>query len=176
MADTPRNTLPIHVQDPRALQLWFVQIYGKIDELNAGIFAKHGVFIFKTHVFSQDELLDHPLLDDIRALCGQIDTIVQSWLANQNVDAKLASLYYENRILVEQRLSSLRAEIVARKPTFWEALLHTIEGLIRQVLKFLPALPPALLDKLGIHIAAAQRFLSDRSKEIDDFLDGLLKE
>jgi len=175
MTDTPGNTLPIPAQDPRAIQLWFTQIYGKIDELHAGIFAKRGLLIFKTHALSQDELLAHPILDDIRALCGQIDNIVQSWFVNQNVDPQLATFYYENRILIEQKLSSLRAEIISRKPTFWEALLHTLEGLIRHVLKLLPALPTDLMEQLGIRMAPALRYLSDRSNAIDDFLDGLLK-
>lgn len=174
MSGTP-NMLPVHNQDPRAVKLWFAQIYGKIDELQAAIFAKQGMLLFKTHTHSQEELLNHPLLDQIRALCGQVDNVVQSWIANQTADPELSHFYYENRILLEQRLSSLRAEIVSRKPTFWEALLHTVESLMRHVLRLLPALPALLLERLGIHIAPAQRFLSDRSNEIDAFLEGLLK-
>jgi hypothetical protein len=175
MTDTSGNSLPIPAQDPRHMKIWFAEIYGKIDEMHAGIFAKRGLFIFKTHALSQDELLEHPILDRIHALCGQIDNIVRSWMANENADPPLASFYYDNRILVEQKLSSLRAEIVARKPTFWEAFLHTLEGLMRHVLKLLPALPSVLMERLGIRIAPAIRFLSERSNEIDDFLDGLLK-
>jgi hypothetical protein len=175
MSDTPENTLPVPMQDQRSIKLWFTQIYGKIDELHAGIFAKRGVLFFKTHTHTQDDLLNHPLFDSIRALCGQIDNVVQHWIANNNADGELASFYYENRILVEQKLSSLRAEIVARKPTFWEALLHTLESLIRHVLNVLPVLPAVLMERLGIRIAPAQQYLMDKSNEIDALLAGLIK-
>ena len=174
MSDTP-NTLPVPAQDPRSVQLWFIRIYGQIDELHAGIFAKRGVFVFKTHTLTQEDLLKHPLFDSIHSLCGQIDNVVQSWIANNTAEPEIATFYWENRILVEQKLSSLRAEIVARKPTFWEALLHSLESLMRHVMRLLPALPSGLMEVLGIRMAPAQRYLSDRSNEIDNFLDGLLK-
>jgi hypothetical protein len=174
MTNKPRNTLPV-LADPRSINIWFAQIYGKIDELNAAIFVKKGFAFLETYKYRQNELLKHPLFESINALCGQIDNVVESWITNNNADAELAKFYHDNRILVEQKLSSLRAEIVARKPTFWEKILDTLENLIRSVSRFLPALPSVLIEILGIEVAPRQKFIRDRSDEIDDLLDGLLK-
>src|SRR5437868_3113824 len=85
-------------------EAWFAQIYGKIDELHAAIFAQSGLLFFKMHNYTVEELLSHPLLESIQALCGQVDNVVQSWQSSGNVDAETVKLYYDNRILIEQRL------------------------------------------------------------------------
>jgi hypothetical protein len=160
--------------DGNALRVWFAQIYGKIDELHAAVFAQSGFMLFKTHNYTAEELLGHPLLESIHALCGQIDNVVQSWQANGAADADTVKLYYDNRILTEQRLSSLRAEIVARKPTAWEALLQTFEHLMSKALKLLPLLPAMLLERYCIPVGAIQRHLSARSNELDDIIDAVV--
>ncbi len=170
------NGSPSTVPDPGAIKIWFVQVNGKIDEMHAAIFATSGWLIFKTHTHSTEDLLsNNPTLEGIRSLLGQIDNVVQGWMQNGTADAGLAQFYYDSRILVEQRLSGLRAEIIARKPTFWEAILHTIGHLLQLARKLLPALPAMLLRSLGIRIDAAQQHLQERSDEIDDLIDGLLR-
>lgn len=161
--------------DPGAIKIWFAQVYGRIDEMHAAIFAKSGWLIFKTHTHSTDDLLNNPTLEGIRALCGQIDNVVNAWQQSGAADAQLVQFYYDNRILVEQKLSSLRAEIIARKPTFWEQILHTLAHLLQIVRKLLPALPNMFLRGLGIRVDAAQQHLQDRSDELDDLIDGLLR-
>ncbi|MBI1262766.1 MAG: hypothetical protein GC184_13690 [Rhizobiales bacterium] len=170
------DTAPSVTPDPGAIKLWFAQVNGKIDEIHAAIFATSGWLVFKTHTHSTEDLLsNNPTLEGIRSLLGQIDNVVQSWLQSDTADAPLAQFYYDNRILVEQRLSSLRAEIIARKPTFWEAILHTIGHLLQLVRKLLPALPAMLLRSLGIRVDAMQQHLQERSDDLDDLIDGLLR-
>jgi len=161
--------------DPGAIKIWFAQVYGKIDEVRAAIFAKSGWLIFKTHTHSTDELLNNPTLDAIRALLGQIDNTMQQWREANALESATAQFYTDNRVLVEQQLSSLRADIIQRKPTFWEDILHTIGHLLQLVKKFLPALPAILLRSLGIRIDLAQQHLQDKSDELDDLIDGLLR-
>jgi hypothetical protein len=169
------DTAPSVPPDPGAIKIWFAQIYGKIDEVQAAIFAKSGWLVFQTHTHSSDALLNNPTLEAIRSLIGQIDNTVQQWKDAGAADADAVQFYYDNRILVEQKLSSLRAEIIARKPTFWEQVLHTIGHLLQLVRKFLPALPAMLLQSLGIRVDAVQQHLENRSGEIDDLIDGLLR-
>jgi hypothetical protein len=169
------DTTPSVPPDPGAIKIWFAQVYGRIDEMQAAIFAKSGWLIFQTHTHSTDDLLNNPTLEGIRSLCGQIDNVVQNWQQAGTADAQLVQFYYDNRILVEQKLSSLRAEIIARKPTFWEQILHTLGHLLQLVRKLLPALPGMLLASLGIRVDLAQQHLQDRSNEIDDLIDGLIR-
>lgn len=169
------DTVPAVLPDPGAIKVWFAQIYGKIEEVRAAIFAKSGWLIFKTHTHSTDELLGDPTLESIRSLIGQIEHTVQLWKEAGAADPETVKFYYDNRILVEQKLSSLRAEIISRKPTFWEEILHTIGHLLQLVCKFLPALPAIFLQSLGIRIDPALQHIQDRSDEIDDLIDGLLR-
>jgi hypothetical protein len=169
------DTAPAVPPDPGAIKIWFAQIYGKIDEVRAAIFATSGWLFFKTHTHSTDDLLNNPTLEAIHALCGQIDNVVQNWRQNGAADPELVQFYYDNRILAEQKLSDLRAEIIARKPTFWEQILQTLGHLLQLVRKLLPALPAMLLRGLGIRIDLAQQHLQDRSDELDDLIDGLLR-
>lgn len=168
------NTLPV-TADASALRVWFAQIYGKIDELRAALFAQSGFMFFKTHNFTIDEMLSHPLLEGIHVLCAQIDNVVQSWQASDNADPDTVKCYYDNRILTEQRLSSLRAEIIARKPTKWEAILQTLEHLMRKALKLLPLLPAMLLERYGIPVGAIQRHLASRANEMDRLIESVVQ-
>jgi hypothetical protein len=169
------DTAPAVPPDPGAIKLWFAQIYGKIDEVHAAVFAQSGWLFFKTHTHATDALLNNPTLESIRALCGNIDNVVQAWQQAGTAPAEVVQFYYDNRILVEQRLSGLRAEIIQRKPTFWEAVMQTLGHLLQLVRKLLPALPGKLLRSLGIRIDLAQQHLQDRSDELDDLIDGLLR-
>jgi hypothetical protein len=161
--------------DPGAIKIWFAQIYGKIEEVEAAIFAKSGWAIFQTHTHSADALLNNPTLESLRSLMGQVDHTIGLWREAGVSDADAGQFYYDNRILVEQKLSGLRAEIIRRKPTFWEQVLHTIGHLLQLARKFLPALPAMLLQSLGIRVDAVQQHLEHRSTEIDDLIDGLLR-
>ncbi|MGH9808113.1 MAG: hypothetical protein ACRD9W_12790 [Terriglobia bacterium] len=169
------ETTPSVPPDPGAIKIWFAQIYGKIDEMNAAIFAKSGWLIFKTHAHSTDELLNDPTLESIRALCGQIDNVVHAWQQNSALDPQLVQFYYDNRILVEQKLSNLRMEIHSRKPTFWEEILQTLGHLLRLVQKLLPVLTSQLLKSFGINFDPLQVQFQERSDELDDLIDGLVR-
>lgn len=169
------STIPAAPADPGAIKIWFAQIYGKIDEVRAATFAKSGWLFFKTHTHSQEALFDNPILESIHSLIGQVENTVNGWIAAGTADATLVQFYYDNRILVEQKLSTLRADIHARKPTFWEAILATIGHLLQLVRKLLPALPVLLLRSLGVRVDLAQQHLQDRSDELDDLIDGLLR-
>ncbi len=166
---------PIALPDPGAIKIWFAQVYGKIDEVRAAVFAKSGWLIFKTHTHSTDDLLSNPTLEAIRALLGQIDNMMQQWREANALDAATAQFYTDNRVVVEQKLSSLRADIIQRKPTFWEEVLQTIGHLLQLVRKFLPALPAILLRSIGVRIDLAQQHLQDKSDELDDLIDGLIR-
>ncbi len=170
MADA--STLPA---DPGAIKIWFAQVYGRIDEMHAKIFSKSGWLIFETHTHGTEELLNDPTLEGIRSLCGQIDEVVKNWQHNNTARPELVQFYYDNRIQVEQRLSGLRAEIISRHPTFWEKVLQTIAHLLQLVQRFLPALPAMLLRSLGIRVDLAQQHLQDKSDEMDNLIDGLLR-
>ena len=169
------DTTPYAPPDPGAIKIWFAQIYGKIDEIRAATFAKSGWLFFQTHTHSTEQLFDNPIMASIHALMGQVDNVVQSWQEHGGASAELVQFYYDNRIQVEQRLSNLRQEIISRKPTFWEAIMATLGHLLQLVRKLLPALPVMLLRGLGIRIDLAQQHLQDRSDEIDDLIDGLLR-
>jgi hypothetical protein len=161
--------------DPGAIKIWFAQIYGRIDEMRAKIFSKSGWLIFETHTHGTEELVNDPTLEGVRSLCGQIDDVVKNWQQNNTATPEIVQFYYDNRIQVEQRLSDLRAEIFSRKPTFWEQVLHTIAHLLQLVQRLLPALPALLLRGLGIRVDLAQQHLQDKSDEIDNLIDGLLR-
>jgi len=169
------NATPYAPPDPGAIKIWFAQIYGRIDEMHAAVFAKSGWLFFQTHTHSSEALLQNPTLEAIHALCGQVDNVVQSWQEHGGASAELVQFYYDNRIQVEQRLSNLRQEIIARKPTLWEAILATLGHFLQLVRKLLPALPVILLRSLGIRVDLAQQHLQDRSDELDDLIDGLLR-
>jgi len=134
-------------------------------------------FLFDSIKYQQPKLSTdiHQVFGVIGSLCGQIDDIVKHWQQNGTAPPELVQFYYDNRIQVEQRLSDLRAEIIARQPTFWEQVLHTIAHLLQLVQRLLPALPALFLRGLGIRIDLAQQHLQDKSDEIDTLIDGLLR-
>ncbi len=155
------------------LRVSYAQLLGEIEELRAATFAKEGILLFKTHKHSAEDLLQHPKMERIQAMCGQIDNVVRSWGQYENLSADDVQFYVDNRVLVEQRLSSLRAEIIERKPTLWEALVQTIERLLRIAVQLLPALPAVMLHHFGIRIEPAQQAMAQRADEIDDYLNAM---
>lgn len=169
------ETTPSVPPDPGAIKIWFAQIYGKIDEMNAAIFAKSGWTIFKTHTHSTDDLLNNPLMESIRSLCGQVENTVQWWQQAGTADPQLVQFYYDNRIAVEQKLSALRADIIARKPTFWEQVLQTLGHLLQLVQRLLPILTSQFLGALGIRFDPLQVAFQERSDELDELIEGLVR-
>ncbi len=158
--------------NPNVVKVVFAQVYGLIEELRAAVFRKRGMLMFKEHAYTVDELLDHPSFGAIQARLGTVDDIVSRWNATSAEESDVQRYYYEHRILVEQKLSELRKEIMLRKPTFWERLVEAIGMLLRKVAAMLPALAGPIMARLGITYTPQQRAMIGIASDIADYLKG----
>jgi hypothetical protein len=151
---------------PDNMELWFTVISNEIALVTSAINKKEGVFLFKKHVYSEDELMSSPSMQKIQSTIGTIENIFESWMANSAVTDERRKFYWDSRLAVERKLGELRALIIERKPTFWEQIVSTITRLIRFVMAHLPMLPDAVMKRLGISFSLQQKRLN-RVLDID---------
>jgi len=163
MVDTPP---PADTATPDKMELWFTVIFNEIALVTAAINKKEGAFLFKTHVYSEEELLSSPPMKKIQATIGTIENIFESWLANSAVNDEQRRFYWDNRLAVERKLGEVRALIIDRKPTFWEQIVLTIARFIRFVMTHMPMLPDYVISRLGINFSGQQKRLN-RILDID---------
>jgi hypothetical protein len=110
----------------------FTEILTTIAELRAMTYQTKGI-LFVRHTYSQDALLQNPLLLRITAMASVIENLFESWQRYQAVDQSLEIFYYKNKLLVETAIHSLMDEIGSRRPTFWEQARSLLLGIVRKI-------------------------------------------
>lgn len=154
-----------------SIDIWFQKIFNEIREIRAALDLKDGFAFFKKHAFSKDEILQFPQFKKIYALTGQVDDVVGRWQASGNIHDSRYRAYHESRMRVERELGDLRADIIARKPTFWENVIAALGALMNFIMDNLPLLPAIILDRLGYRQTAEQIMLNARRKRTAATLD-----
>ena len=95
---------------------------------------KTGFLIFKTHVYTQDELLRSEHHGMIYAITEKIGDDADNWYKAGKLSNAGRDAYYAHRERVEQDLHSVNKEIMQREATWWEkvgGVLTQFVGLIK---------------------------------------------
>lgn len=152
-----------------SLELWFQRVYNEIAVVEQMLLKKEGFLFFKSHSYSEDELLQSPQMKRIDATIAQIENAVTQWMENKALSDERAKFYWQSRLELERRLGGMRVKIAERKPTFWEGIINTLLKFINFVMKHLPMLPAFIMQRLGLatgHQLLIQQALG--SIDIDD--------
>jgi hypothetical protein len=131
------------------LKIWFQKIFAALDFIASHVDTKDGFLMFKTHTHSREELLQLPEFKQVEAVCGQIDDLVQGWLARGNFESERFVYYHDKRLEIESRIGVIKASIMRRKPTFWEGAMQFLREVLSFVTDHMHLLPHNLLVAIG---------------------------
>lgn len=126
----------------------FKTVHYEIDYLKAKINQKSGFWIFKSHVYTIDELLASEHHAKIYAITEKIGDDAKNWHKAGELSGVARDAYYNERETVEDRLHQVNLEIQTRQPTWWEETKDAFTQFVRKVINNMPDLGWRLLDKL----------------------------
>jgi len=102
------------------MSLKFKKVYRELDSLKSKIYKKDGWFIFKTHKYSIEELLESPNHQRILSITKKIGDDIKNWKKNKNLSLDDEKAYFYNRDNIDDKLHETNILIEDRNPTFWE--------------------------------------------------------
>ena len=94
--------------------------YREIEKLKSKIHEKKGLSIFKTHLYTKDDLLKSEHHHKIYSVSEKIHDDVVHWIRNNMFTNQQKRIYTKERDKFEQKLNSVNSEIAQRQPTWWE--------------------------------------------------------
>lgn len=122
----------------------FKKVFKEMKAIEKKIHKTKG-WIFKIHIYSQDELFDSEHFDKIFAITEKIGDDAQRWYDEGNLDKEEQRYYSINREKVEDTLEDINDEIANREPTWWEKFKENMQEFATKVMRNLPKLKRVLL-------------------------------
>lgn len=120
----------------------FKPIFRELELLQLKIHKKQGWFIFKTHVWTQEELLKSEHIRKIISISEKIGDDIENWRKNKQLSLIEQRIYNKNREKVDNYLHTIRKDIEERPETFWEQLATSFGKVIPQIMNHLPEIIP----------------------------------
>jgi len=116
----------------------FKKVYRELDSLNAKIDVQDGWFLFKSHRYTIEELLESSNHQRILTISAKIGDDIQNWKKNNNLDSEEEESYFAHRENIEDILHELNLKIEDREPTLWEHVQVSLETFTSFVMENLP--------------------------------------
>ncbi|XQQ07527.1 MAG: hypothetical protein EDM05_61045 [Leptolyngbya sp. IPPAS B-1204] len=136
----------------RVIRSGFKRAFREIDLLRAKIPQQRGVWIFKLHKYSVDELLKSEHHGKIYSITEKLGDDVSNWHNAGKLNNRDLDFYHEQRDMVEDGLHAVHLEIVQRQPTLLEELVGVLNDFVKAVIIHLPRLrhflPPIVAEVL----------------------------
>lgn len=121
-----------------SLSNWFDRIFREIAVVQSQINQKNGFWIFKRHIYSQEELLNSPILNKIDAMTQNIGYNLESWAKYGKLGKETQEFYTRKRDEVSSKLNQTNYRIAQRQPTWWEQSGAFFLGATQHILQNLP--------------------------------------
>lgn len=112
----------------------FKKIYKEITSLSEKIDEKKGYLFFKSHVYSQDELLNSKHHDKIESISEKIGDDANNWAKNGELDETDRINYSDNKVKTERKLEDVNDLIEERKPTWWDGVKTQFAEFIKTII------------------------------------------
>lgn len=116
----------------------FKPVFREMEYVRVKVQQKQGLWIFKRHLYTVDELMTSPHFCKIDSILGKIGDDVSNWEKQRELSFFDKQIYGENRERVEEELHKLKKEIYERKPTWWENFRNALDEFIEVVMSKLP--------------------------------------
>ena len=117
----------------------FKKVYSELATLERKIFQRSGFLIFKSHIYTIEELLNSPHHQKIFSITEKIGSDMHSWYAAGKLLDSEEKEYFSHRNSVDTQLQRLNMKIQTRKPTWWEKTKGPLMEFVGLVLENLPA-------------------------------------
>lgn len=131
-------------QDARVITNKFSLVEHELDLLATKIHLKKGTWVFMTHVYTTQELMDSDHFRRIHAICGKIGDDVMHWSSHGKLSEEGMTAYQLERLAVKRKLSALKKQIREREATAADTLLPFFTGFVQTILKALPLIDTLL--------------------------------
>ena len=146
----------IETNDVLVFERKFDFVFREIERVVVKIDKKKGFWFFKSHVYSESELLNSEHHRKIYAATEKIGDDATHWHKSGKLSKKGKNTYYRKKAHVEERLHEVNLEIELREPTWWENVKGAFEGFLNIVVNNMPELVLTFLEhfanKLGLPI------------------------
>ena len=116
----------------------FQPVLRELNLLQRKINQQEGWFIFKTHAWTKEELLESEHISKIYSITEKIGDDVKNWETNKQLSFIEKGIYKQNKEMVYDELHATQCKIIDRKKTFWEELAHSFGNLIPLIMDNLP--------------------------------------
>jgi hypothetical protein len=118
----------------------FARIFRYLDEIEAYVEEKEGYFLPR-HAHSKGELLRHKYFDKIETICRNLESTMREWEIRKENNPELTqhyelvSDYYSEKCEeMEDKLSSIRTQIISRRETLGDALVRMAQNFIDAII------------------------------------------
>ena len=116
----------------------FRKVYIEMESLERKIYRKDGFFIFKSHTFSIEELLDSPHHHKIFSITEKIGDDMENWFNAGKLTTEEEEIYYFERDKTDDELHRINMAIEDREPTWWEEIKGPFGEFVIIILNNLP--------------------------------------
>ncbi len=131
----------------------FKPVHHEIRALQDKVHLKDGWLIFKSHVYSLEELLRSPHHHKINALTRKIGDDAEHWYKVGEISEVGRGAYYSERANVRDRLNEVEQDIRMRRPTWWEGSRAVIAAFLERVSDNMPDLVRTLLERARLLVS-----------------------
>ena len=145
----------------------FKKVHYELELLELKIDQTEG-WIFKNHVYDQNELLNSEHHRRIDSITGKIGDDVTNWVARGKLSEKGKGIYYNHRDKVEDELHNINMEITLRQPTWWESAKGACTEFATKIMNNLPMFKGFLsfLEKIPGPIGIVAALLHTSTKKL----------
>jgi hypothetical protein len=116
----------------------FQPIFRELELVQQQIEQKKGWFIFKTHVWTKEELLKSEHMSKINSISEKIADDIENWETNKQLSPIEKMIYHTNRARVEKQLHATKLQIGNREETFWAKFADSFGQMIPLIMDKLP--------------------------------------
>lgn len=131
----------------------FKSVHAEIRILHDKVHLQDGWWIFKTHVYTLEELLRSPHHHKISAMTRKLGDDAENWYKVGEISEIGRSAYYAGRENIRDRLQEVEETIRTRKPTWWEGARVAIADFLERVASNMPDLVRTLLERAKLLIS-----------------------
>ncbi len=130
----------------------FKPAFRELEYLGLMAFKQKGFWIFKSHVFTINELLESPHFSKIDSTVEKIGDDVNHWHERGQLSFFDKQFYWENKTILDDEVHLLRVAIIERQPTWWENFHDAFDDFFNLIMSKLPELGSALLPTSAANI------------------------
>lgn len=142
----------MQTSDTVILKRRFKKVYYEINCIKIKIHKQEGFWIFKSHIYTIEELLNSEHHRKIYALTEKIGDDANNWYKVGKLSEEGRNTYDQQRDDVHEKLDDVNLEIQNRQPTWWEEVKGTLIKFIKIVIDNMPELKRNFLENLANRI------------------------